>query len=390
MIGCRQARDHIVEAVRGAASEAARLELDVHLQSCGPCRTERSQWELVSRLKEAPSRGLDDLAHQRIVRNLRLARVESAPSPLWSASRRWTFAAAGVAALACAVWITQPSDSEETAPQVAIAPVPVQQGPAPVGGGSMSFPQAGSVSYGGARIAAEAGARVRLGPGARAIAFEAGRIDVDVTPGGDGHYMVHAPRFTVEVLGTRFVVTEAGVRTLHGTVRVIDLEGRELALLNAGDEWSDRRDVAAPKAMPVARPKAKVPEADEHASVDALLGEARSRLADGDVSGARGFLLRIDALGPDTTQRADRDLLAVDALRVEGKLEEAVTGYRNLAARLKGTFAGESAAFLAAEVLARQGQRAGAASAFHDYLTRYPEGRFADEARARAAELESR
>jgi hypothetical protein len=391
MTSCRRARGHIVDAVRGAASEAARLELDVHLQACAPCRTEHARWELVSRLKDAPARRLDDLAHQRIVRNLRLARVESSPATSWALSTRWALGGLGVAALALAVWIGRPASVEPPAPQLAIAPAPVPSAPARFDGESVSFSRAGTVAYGGAQVAADAGARVRLGPGPRAITFEAGRIDVDVAPGGDGRFMVRAPRFTVEVLGTRFVVTEAGVRTLHGTVRVADLEGRELALLNAGDAWDDVRDAPPPKASaPSARPRAKATERDEVASVEALLGEARSHLADGDVSGARGLLLQIDGRAPDAAQRAARDLLAVDALRVEGRLDAAVTGYRNLAARLDGTFAGESAAFLAAEVLARQGRRAEAAAAFSDYLARHPEGRFAEEARARAAELEGR
>jgi hypothetical protein len=105
---------------------------------------------------------------------------------------------------------------------------------------------AGAIDSGGAHIIYGARAEFRVQPGGRQVELYAGEIDVEVAPGGPGRFRVLAPRFTVEVLGTHFVVGLDRVVTLHGIVRVLEPDAAgargasrdmQLALLRAGQTW---------------------------------------------------------------------------------------------------------------------------------------------------------
>lgn len=383
MISCRQAREAIVDSIREAASEALRLELDVHLDGCTDCRVERARWAMVATLRDTPHGTLGEEAHQRIVRRLRSLSPAQMP-----AAPRERFSRLAWASLALTVIAGLTLTALRTS---TVRPDPLAAGPSAElaaalrEGELVSAETPRTITFGGARVSCEAGSRMRTGPGPRAIRFEHGEIDVEVTPGGPGRFVVQAPRFRVEVIGTRFVVTEDSVRTLHGTVRVTDPDGHELALLHAGGAWH-----ASP--IPTDDPaveSAPTPRRDKPAeTAGSLLEQARARLAEGDVTGAEALLRRVADLRPSSSQRHEGALLAADALRISGRAADAIEAYRGLAERAPDDPSGETAAFLLGEVLLKERQDAAARRAFESYLTRHPAGRFATEAKARTGDAD--
>src|SRR5690242_20514018 len=102
MIGCRVARRQMPELLRSDLGEAARLELERHLQGCAPCRQARAQWGLLGALQRS-SQSLTPAAEKRIVANLvAAAREQRAPSA--QPARRWPVPMLAAAVLIVCVW----------------------------------------------------------------------------------------------------------------------------------------------------------------------------------------------------------------------------------------------------------------------------------------------
>jgi hypothetical protein len=305
--------------------------------------------------------------------------------------------------------------------------------------------QGGTLRLDGARVDYRAGASLRS-DGGRRVDLDDGEVDVEVTPGGPGRFRVYAPRFIVEVIGTRFVVRTDGVRTLHGRVRVLDLSEREIAVVSAGQSWSapppataapgpaatspaaiEKPAPLAPAPPPIAphaitstgeaRPDsqkvahrmdriARVARSEEaidrepatavapaaapvvaEPTPDALLKAAQSDLAHGDVLKAREKLDEARAVARSPRLRAAIDLLGADALLVEKHRPEAMDAYRHAADAWADSPEGEMAAFALAELLCESGSPADARAALTRYLARYPSGRFTREAADRLRSL---
>jgi hypothetical protein len=111
-----------------------------------------------------------------------------------------------------------------------------------------------------------------------------------------------------------------------------------------------------------------------------LLGVARGELAQGHVDAARRALQGAIAAHPTSRERAAVELLQADALLVEKRPVDAIAEYRGVAGRWAALPEGETAAFARAQLLWERGAT-DATAALEAYLARYPNGRFAREAK---------
>jgi hypothetical protein len=394
-------RGHLLELVRGTASDAVRLEVESHLADCEDCRVERAQYGLLGWLKEQPAPSLTAPANRRVLARL----LEGAPATSAGGgtearrrgSRRLAVAAGLAFSAAAALLIVHGRARVEvlTAPRL------------------IETESAGTVAFGGARVAYVPGTKMLAEPARRRLGLDRGEVDVDVDPraGLGGHFRVTTDRFVVEVIGTHFIVTPSGVQTLRGRVRVLDLADHELAVLGAGESWTAPQSVgvtppppteqAAPAATapPIAPPPevaaaAPALRAREHAapsprqpSVAQLLARGRSSMSEGDADGARAFIASAREALPTEDEAAALDLLEADAWLVTKQPDAAIAAYRRVARRWSGTAQAETATFAVGQLLVEGDSPLAAETALTEYLAHYPHGRFAREAQEQLAQL---
>jgi hypothetical protein len=401
MNSCRSTRRHLLDVVRGTATDAVRLEVESHLEECVSCQVERGHLGLLGVMKAQPPSRLAEAAERRIVSRLV---TEQAPrltgrGAAFHLSHRKPRAAFAVAALTTTllafglhldVFHGDRSGLRE--------------------GQRIQAAQPGTISFGGAKVAYEAGTTMIVHPRGRNLSLSGGEIEVDVTEGLPGRFRVSTPGFVVEVLGTRFVVTPTSVHTLRGHVRILDLREREMVVLHAGESWSPPR-AAPPSAGPgdemaaTAPPQAVLPSMAPPASppsrrpsrtigprrptVSDLLSQTRAALADGDSEKARTFIEDTRSRSLGDADAAALELLEADAWLVGGHPDEAISAYRQLFRRRPSAPEGEMAAFTVGQLLAERAADVEAMSALNDYLAHYPQGRFVREARERLVQLQT-
>ncbi len=393
MRACGRIERQLLDVVRGAASDAVRLEVEEHLEECASCREARASLGLLGALRAQPAPRLGAPAERRIVERLVATGVPRARAAL--APRRpgrVVLVGLAVAARGALVFVAAPRAWRR-------APAPVVEGL------TLEATQAGVIAFEGAGVTYGSGTSLTFHAATRTIAMAHGEVDVDVTEHRARHFRVTTPRFIVEVLGTHFVVTPAGVRTLRGRVRVLDLEGREIAVVAAGESWTSADSTVAPP-LPVASPAiapstiaqtvapsvsppllvtrpsvSRAAAARPSVDVAALVAEARAALAAGDAARARTFIDRAVAAGPAPSERPVVELLGADALLVERRPTEAVAAYRGVLRRHPDAPEAETASFAVGQLLFESGAQIEAAAALDDYVARYPHGRFVREAR---------
>ena len=401
MTSCRVTRGHLLELVRGTASDAVRLEVESHLADCEDCRVERAQYGLLGWLKEQPAPTLSASANRRVLGRL----LEGAPVPFarggTGARRRgsWLIAlAAGLAfSTAAALLLLHGRARVET---LTVARL-------------IETESAGTVAFGGAHVAYVPGTKMLAEPARRRLGLARGEVDVDVDPraGLGGHFRVTTDRFVVEVIGTHFIVTPSEVRTLRGRVRVLDLADHELAVLGPGESWTATPPVGASPQPPEppapaavapaiaprpeeAPPPTATPPVHEHAapvtrppSVAQLLARGRAAMSEGDADGARAWIARAREAAPTEDEAAALDLLEADAWLVTKQPDAAIAAYRRVARRWSGTAQAETATFAVGQLLVEGDSPLAAETALTEYLAHYPHGRFAREAQEQLAQL---
>jgi TolA-binding protein len=114
---------------------------------------------------------------------------------------------------------------------------------------------------------------------------------------------------------------------------------------------------------------------------------ARRALTRGQADQARDLLLPL-LRGPRSVAVEARALFAESYL-IEGRYGDAVDGYRKVVRDFAGTPQAETALYAIAQLEVEASGREEAVQALRRYLARYPDGRFAREARERLERLAS-
>jgi hypothetical protein len=364
MISCRRARAMLLENVRDAVGEVTLLSLDHHLAGCAECRRERARWETVGSLREWQPPQLGAAARERIVKKLRAARPQA---PLARrALPRPLFAFAGVALAALVALVAWPKAKPATT---------------------------GPVQFADADVTYRPGAVAKLEPKTRTIHLEKGEVEVT----GRAVLSVRTASYVVRFTAAHAVFAADSVRVLSGEVFVFSLDEKQLARLTAGQSWPTVAPiVSAPVAPIVNRPVVSAPVVNKPVvsapaapaapkmSAAAALDRARTALADGDTALARRWIQRAVSAATSAHDRAEAELFTAESYLVEKDITRALAQYRRVSAGFSHLPEGEAAAFAVAEVLSENG--GDSRTAFAEYLSRYPDGRFAREARDRLKE----
>jgi ferric-dicitrate binding protein FerR (iron transport regulator) len=402
-MSCGQAGRLSVASAGGHASEAERLELEAHLATCARCNAEHALVVATTRtLRDAEVPTLSPVARQRVWRAA-LAQRATAPT----AARRfgWPFGigAAFAVAAGIAIWlgVRAPADFAVISGAVTVTPdadgsaVPARES----AGRVVTFRNG---ERGGA-VVRLADASTDLAPGtemvwrreARVVELRHGSLTVDVEHRPGQHFEVRTPRFTVEVVGTRFTVDERGVRTERGKVRLLKPDGTEIGFLTAGLAWTAPDDAAAPEAAEPPAPPAEEPAPPHEPAATAApapsggdvagvrLGRARRALARGNAGEARRLVEPLFRSSRDVA--AEARAIHAESYLSEGRYADAVAGYRVVVRDFPAAPQAESALFAIAQLEGEHGRPAEARATLQRYLARYPHGRFAKEAADRLA-----
>ena len=477
-LGCLQCRSSLSVIHAGHASEAVRLEVEAHLGECEACRQEQARWAVIGELRSAPVQHLSSEARDRVRRAMMAAsesRIEAqteAQTGARMAARPWRLVLAGAAAcgLAVAVGAGLGHDAGarldakvlsgrivlrgvSAAPGTAIRDgeeLATEAGPGGTPGAASSDPLAMSDrSAGPAGIVRLDGPVVELAPDTRlawrrethTIDLTRGQVTVEVEPGRGTRFRVATRRFVAEVVGTRFVVTESSVATERGKVRIIDNEGRELAMVGPGQSWRWPAEpppsavgpvipvaLAAPLAtpapisgalaavavratqlLPASAPATQATPVEGRASpslraprsaggiaapagpepLRALLDQASSAVARGRNGEARALLSELLMRRPSAHIDAEAGMLLADAARNEGDQDEALRRYREVVRRHAALAQAEIALFFIGQLEAELGRGDAARRTLGEYLARYPHGTFLAEARTRLSHLDA-
>jgi TolA-binding protein len=130
--------------------------------------------------------------------------------------------------------------------------------------------------------------------------------------------------------------------------------------------------------MPTATARRATPTED----VSELIRQARAALGRGDVGTARTLVGRAGRAARVVSDRAEVATLDAECELLARRPTQAVAAYLRVADRYAGLRAGENALFAAAQLSLRERDGEAAHRLFERYLSRYPAGRFVDEARA--------
>jgi hypothetical protein len=398
-------------------ADADRLFLEEHLGQCDRCATDARLLAAVVKLAGSGDALLSPRARSRAIDRALGSTTEPQPVPeqrvVGAWWRRVALAAALAAVLAVAVGTTLGRGAARVAPGLCDPErglVRTLLGPGRLLNGDLladGEPVAVGASWrAGASLTTEAGATIALGhatvglgahsafgwDASRAtVVLGLGQVEVDVDPDAGRRFAVAGAGFEARVVGTHFEVTTAAVRVTRGHVRVVQLpDGQALAELGPGESWSAPAPV---ESLAVTEPSAPTPESlgssarPRAEAPDIALAEARRLLAEGKAPAARRVLGGVLAgpLSPALEAEA-RSLLAECAL-VGGDDAEAAKRYAEVARRFPGSPAGETALFAAARTEQDAGHPGAARALLRQYLERYPDGRFAVEARARLGAL---
>ena len=245
-MSCGQVGRLSVASAGGHATEAERLELEAHFATCARCTAEHAIVLGATRvLRSAEPGALSSAARERV---RRAALAKRAHAPVTARRFGWPLAGGAVLAMAAAVaiWIgvRKPAELSVVGGDVTVAAAPAAS--AQAADGAARAVQAVIVRSGRGGEVKLADASTALAPATeivwrherRVVELREGSLTVDVAHRPGQHFEVHTPRFVVEVVGTRFSVDLAGVRTERGTVRVLSPDRKLIGTLEGGHSWT--------------------------------------------------------------------------------------------------------------------------------------------------------
>lgn len=379
-------------------SDAARLELEHHLEACDSCAAdERDVYLLVAGTGAAGVPQLTERGRERAIAAALRGGVTVQTEPIWDSRRRWLAPGLATAAAAAviAVVVVTGDDSSDRAPvadnvarviagDVTTPAGPLREGAEIQAGVELTADKGATLVVGHARVELDAPSVLVWHPDRSTVSLRKGVLVATVDPGPKREFRVETDDFAVEVLGTRFEITPESVYVIEGKVRVMSPDGEVWAdEIAAGESWFKPTLASSDKHR-----KARKRRKAERVDVPALLDSARARLAAGDVGDARAELERVLDARPTRANSAEARTLLAECALVEGKHSKAVDMYLEVAERYRKLRAGENALFAAARLEARSGAPPRARKLLARYLDRYPDGRFVDEAEHRLDELQ--
>jgi len=398
-MSCGQAGRLSAASAGGHASEAQRLELEAHLAACARCSAEHALAVSTTRaLRDAEVPTLSPAARQRV---WHAAMSRRAQAPTVARRFGWPFAVGTALAMAAAVaiWIgvRKPAEIAVVAGDVLVGPELAAGGHEPSGDGVVvRSERGGEVRLADASTALAPATKIVWRNERRVVELREGSLTVDVAHRPGQHFEVHTPLFVVEVVGTRFSVDLAGVRTERGTVRVLSPDRKLIGTLEGGHSWTlltphaetppapaeAPEPPATPPTIDVAPAQAPAPSEDGSAI---RLGRARRALARGNAGEARRIVKPLFGLGRDVA--AEARAIYAESYLSEGRYADDVASYRVVSRDFPHTPQAESALYAVAQLESEHGRPVEARASLEAYLARYPHGRFAKEAADRLARL---
>jgi ferric-dicitrate binding protein FerR (iron transport regulator) len=401
-MSCGQAGKLSVASAGGHTTPAQRLELEAHLATCARCSAEHALVLATTRsLRAAQPDALSTAARDRV---LRASMARRAHAPVTARRFGWPFGAGAVLAMAAAaaIWIgvRRPSEISVVAGDVTMAAGPGATGREAAGGAvTLRSGRGGEVRLADASTALAPATEIVWHHERRVVELREGSLTVDVAHHPGQHFEVRTPRFIVEVVGTRFSVDLAGVRTERGTVRVLSPDGRLYGYLEGGHAWTipDGASPAEAPSLPPPPTEAPAPPSAPPAVTAATaavtpedaagvrLGRARRALARGRAGEARRIVEPLFRLGRDIA--AEARAIHAESYLIEGRHADASAGYGVVVRDFPTTPQAESALYAIAQLESEHGRPADARATLQRYLARYPNGRFAKEATDRLARL---
>jgi hypothetical protein len=225
------------------------------------------------------------------------------------------------------------------------------------------------------------------------VVLDRGKVTCEIAPRmGRPPFRLDSGEVRVRVVGTKFTVTrEEAETTVEVEEGAVEVTARgSVTVLHAGERWPAHSQAAAsPLPTSVAPPAAPSPDPSDTAAARALAARrARSRHAqatpgddtdlfppEADMSDPPASADAPPAPVPPSAQQA----FEAAARRERTNPDEAAAGYRRIAASHSAW--AQIALFALARLEADRGNRAEAARLLTSYLTRYPHGINADDAR---------
>ncbi len=222
------------------------------------------------------------------------------------------------------------------------------------------------------------------------VVLDRGGVTCEVAPRrGRPPFVIDSGDVHVRVVGTRFsVVRDAegtSVKVDHGVVEVAT--HGVVTTLHDGDRWPERTSVnsSAPSAEPFGAAEVPPAAAGEHAPAQGLSsalapGGAHSRAA-GPGASSPPAASGVPTSAPPAPAGPSLQEVFESAARIErSRPDEAAAAYRQVA--LSATAWAPTALFALARLEAEHGHKAESARLLNEYLTRYPRGVNADDARS--------